>query len=198
MPVPLALAMIGALCSLAAATQWTEQWTEPALAGVHEPRPRQNVERPASVPPLPDEPPARAAAVEVEEASATRAATSGCAPDTLTFEPSGARPTAVANQRLHMLGAWLAEHPDARATVDGHADALGDPELNLTLSQRRARAVRTLLVAAGAQAEQLALRWFGAFAPLDEHRAEGAENRRVVIRVLGDTCPPLAVEPAAP
>jgi outer membrane protein OmpA-like peptidoglycan-associated protein len=95
---------------------------------------------------------------------------------------------------VHALAGWLAANPEVHAKVDGHADALGEPFGNLALSQRRARAVRWLLVAGGARSEQLTMRWFGAFHPLDDTRVESAENRRVEVGVLGARCPPDAPE----
>jgi len=45
---------------------------------------------------------------------------------------------------------YLHEFPDARVTLEGHADERGSREYNLGLGERRGNAVQSALVAAGA------------------------------------------------
>lgn len=68
-------------------------------------------------------------------------------------------------------------------TVSGHTDNVGDPAVNLRLSQQRADAVRDILVADGLAADTVQSRGFGDAEPTaDNNTAEGrAANRRVEI-----------------
>jgi outer membrane protein OmpA-like peptidoglycan-associated protein len=80
---------------------------------------------------------------------------------------------------------WLAAHPGARLTVQGHADAAG-PELhNLVLSYQRARAVAAQLAATGVGAARLSVTAAGSHEPIDGLPSAAPENRRAVVRVRG-------------
>ena len=75
-------------------------------------------------------------------------------------------------------------YPGARITVEGFADPAGSPRYNLTLSQRRANAVREYLVSQGLNGSQLRTVGYGETRlvnPGAAGSAAGAEwNRRVV------------------
>jgi outer membrane protein OmpA-like peptidoglycan-associated protein len=66
--------------------------------------------------------------------------------------------------------------------VEGHTDSIGDPKYNLWLSERRAEAVRQLLVDQhGVNPSQISAVGRGEESPVaDNHTAEGRRlNRRV-------------------
>jgi outer membrane protein OmpA-like peptidoglycan-associated protein len=71
--------------------------------------------------------------------------------------------------------------------VEGHADASGAAALNLSLSQRRAEAVRDFLVELGAEAAMIAPVGVGSNAPKNPKDPFAPENRRVEI---GRATPP--------
>lgn len=71
--------------------------------------------------------------------------------------------------------------------IEGHADASGAAAANLTLSQRRADAVRDYLVEMGADAQLLAPVGVGSNAPKNSKDPFAPENRRVEI---GRATPP--------
>ena len=50
---------------------------------------------------------------------------------------------------------WLARHPGASVTLEGHADERGTREYNVALGERRASAVRQLLALTGASGGQI-------------------------------------------
>jgi peptidoglycan-associated lipoprotein len=52
--------------------------------------------------------------------------------------------------------AWLKQNARAKLTVEGHCDERGSNEYNLALGERRAKAVKDYLVAAGIAADRLA------------------------------------------
>ncbi len=78
----------------------------------------------------------------------------------------------------------LEEHGDLRLLVEGHTDADGSDESNRTLSQDRAEAVASWLIANGIDAGRLDTIGHGESQPAgDNGTTEGkAQNRRVVFR----------------
>lgn len=63
----------------------------------------------------------------------------------------------------------------------GYSDAVGTEFDNLVLSARRARTVKTALVARGIPANQIALRAYGQSDPIDKANPNAPENRRVLV-----------------
>jgi peptidoglycan-associated lipoprotein len=57
--------------------------------------------------------------------------------------------------------AWLKAHADKKIVVEGHCDERGTAEYNLSLGDRRARAVRDLLVKAGIAADRVSVVTYG-------------------------------------
>jgi len=77
----------------------------------------------------------------------------------------------------------LVDNPGARVRLEGHADERGSREYNIGLGERRAQAVRRLLLIQGASAAQIATVSFGEERPANPDSSESAwaENRRVEI-----------------
>jgi outer membrane protein OmpA-like peptidoglycan-associated protein len=81
----------------------------------------------------------------------------------------------------------LRELPNARVTIEGHTDSQGNDEFNQALSQRRADAVRTYLLANMVLDEKrIAAIGFGESRPIaNNETAEGrAKNRRIDLRLF--------------
>ncbi len=57
--------------------------------------------------------------------------------------------------------AWLKANAGAKITIEGHADERGTNEYNLALGERRAKATRDYLVAAGVDAARIAIISYG-------------------------------------
>jgi outer membrane protein OmpA-like peptidoglycan-associated protein len=76
-------------------------------------------------------------------------------------------------------------HVNTRVTMTGHADAVGQGTLNLSLSLARAEVVRALLKKRGVNPDQLAVRGAGALEPLSPEASDAARsaNRRVSFNV---------------
>src|SRR5512139_1794290 len=79
----------------------------------------------------------------------------------------------------------LVKYPDTYITVEGHTDSTGKPEYNQRLSERRADAVRDLLIRYGVPASRLSIRGYGASNPVaDNSTPEGRQaNRRVQLEI---------------
>jgi OOP family OmpA-OmpF porin len=74
----------------------------------------------------------------------------------ILFEYNSDRPTPVGMSELARLGEALQKLPPGVYGLVGHTDAIGSPEYNLTLSVRRAAAVRAILISQyGIPAERL-------------------------------------------
>lgn len=78
---------------------------------------------------------------------------------------------------------WLARHPGANVTLEGHADERGTREYNVALGERRANSVRQLLALTGASGGQIKTISYGEERPAVEGHDESAWrfNRRVEI-----------------
>ena len=77
-------------------------------------------------------------------------------------------------------------HVATRVTLTGHADAVGQGTLNLSLSLARAEVVRALLKKRGVNPDLLAVRGAGALEPLDRRghpKPARSANRRVSFNV---------------
>jgi peptidoglycan-associated lipoprotein len=72
--------------------------------------------------------------------------------------------SAIREDQESALGAdvaWLKANPGAKLTVEGHCDERGTVEYNLGLGERRAKAVKDYLVAAGIGADRVATVSYG-------------------------------------
>lgn len=78
---------------------------------------------------------------------------------------------------------YLAGHGAATVSLEGHTDERGSREYNIALGERRAKAVRQLLLFQGASPVQLETVSFGEERPLADGHDESAwqQNRRVEI-----------------
>ena len=116
-------------------------------------------------------------------AGATTAATGGGGNGPLQdvfFDYDAATLTDEARRALAEDAAWLKGNAQARITVEGHCDERGTSEYNLALGERRAKAVRDYLVAAGIDAGRIRTISYGKerpFAP-GHDEASWKQNRR--------------------
>ena len=94
-----------------------------------------------------------------------------------------------AKRYLMTLGRFLFNNQAVweRLVVSGHADQRGDDEHNEELAERRANAVRDILLSQGVQDDRIVLRFLGSRDPTDEEDADIAlaRNRRVELYFIG-------------
>jgi len=86
---------------------------------------------------------------------------------------------------LAKMGDILAKYSDDRVRIEGHTDSSGDAQSNRALSERRALAVKTLLVSRGVQDSQIAVHGLGETKPVADNAttAGRAKNRRVELHI---------------
>lgn len=103
------------------------------------------------------------------------------------FERNSATLTDEARRTLDAQAEWLREHPDVRASLRGHADALGTREHQFALGARRAAAMKFHLAARGIGPDRFTITSFGKQRPaalgLDE--ASQKTNRRGETVLIG-------------
>lgn len=93
-----------------------------------------------------------------------------------------------AAQNLDDVIELLESEPDKQIRIEGHTDSTGSAELNLRLSEQRARAVRDALIERGIDADRLDAVGMGEDFPIATNQTEEgrARNRRVDVIVLSD------------
>lgn len=96
----------------------------------------------------------------------------------VSFYTGSANLTLGAQLQLNEVIEVMGRHPQVRVVCTGHADLPGDRQFNLTLSRRRAEAVRAYLLQSGIEPARALLNFFG------EERASttGPSDRRVEVR----------------
>ncbi|HXZ02739.1 MAG TPA: peptidoglycan-associated lipoprotein Pal [Stellaceae bacterium] len=77
---------------------------------------------------------------------------------------------------------WLKKYPNVTVTVEGHCDDRGTREYNLALGERRATAVKKMLVALGVAANRISTISYGKERPavVGDNEQAWAQNRRGV------------------
>src|SRR5277367_5971258 len=87
---------------------------------------------------------------------------------------------ADAREALGKTAEFLRNHPEVRATIEGHCDERGSTEYNLVLGDRRATAVKNYLVSLGISADRLTTTSLGKERPLcTESNEECWQKNRV-------------------
>lgn len=87
---------------------------------------------------------------------------------------------------LQTQAQYLAQYPQIRITVEGHADERGTREYNLALGERRANAAKNYLVSLGVDAGRVSTVSYGKERPvaLASNESAWARNRRAVSVVI--------------
>lgn len=91
------------------------------------------------------------------------------------------------NGRLDAIKEILKNYPNAKFSIEGHTDSIGNAKSNQKLSEARAKVVMDALVAKGVNPENLTYKGFGASKPVASNKtAKGrAENRRTEVIHVG-------------
>lgn len=96
------------------------------------------------------------------------------------------KPAAITN--LNNLAISLQKNPQTNLQVDGYTDNTGSAEYNLSLSDRRANAVKAYLMSQGVDASRLTSVGYGMTHPTANNSTEAgrAQNRRVEIGIMAN------------
>ena len=105
--------------------------------------------------------------------------------DRVFFEYDRADIAGEAQQILQRQAQWLQRYPNVTVTIEGHTDERGTREYNLALGERRAQAVKNVLVASGIPAGRISTISYGKERPEIPHSDDQsyAQNRRGVTTV---------------
>lgn len=103
----------------------------------------------------------------------------------VTFASNSAKLSSASSSVLDEMAATLKRYPDQRVEVAGHTDNKGARSYNVSLSQKRAEAVRKYLIDKGVAADKLTARGYGPDNAIADNntRAGRASNRRVELRL---------------
>ena len=106
-------------------------------------------------------------------------------PSGILFDVDKADVKPSARESIAKAAEVLVKYPDTYITVEGHTDSTGTAEYNQKLSERRADAVRNLLVRDGVPASRISIKGYGASNPVaDNSTPEGRQsNRRVQLEI---------------
>ncbi len=92
------------------------------------------------------------------------------------------------NKQLANLSGFLNKYPERTAAIEGYTDSVGSDEYNQGLSQRRADAVKTYLVAQGIDASRVTTSGKGESNPVgDNASATGRQQNRRVEVIIANT-----------
>ncbi len=105
--------------------------------------------------------------------------------DTVLFDFDSSAVNAVADQTIRDWANWMRQFPAISVVIQGHCDERGTREYNLALGDRRANAVRNVLLALGIAPDRVGTISFGKERPAVSGHDETAwaKNRRAVLTI---------------
>ncbi len=99
---------------------------------------------------------------------------------TVHFDYDKSTLPSVEREKLQGNAAWLKKNPSSKMLIEGHCDQRGSTEYNLSLGERRANAVKQMMVKMGINESRISTVSFGKEKLLanGESESEMAQNRR--------------------
>jgi len=106
--------------------------------------------------------------------------------DNVYFDQSSYLLRPESYNQLNQLVGILRSRPTLQIEISGHTDNVGDPRLNLALSENRARVITNYLITRGVPASRLTYKGYGQTQPIATNDSEEnkRKNRRVEVRIL--------------
>jgi outer membrane protein OmpA-like peptidoglycan-associated protein len=106
----------------------------------------------------------------------------------ILFEVDKAELGAQARQNLDKLAGIFQKYPDTNVLIEGHTDASGSSDHNMTLSNQRAAAVQNYLASKGVTGQRMTSKGYGEEQPVASNdTADGKRlNRRVELAVMAN------------
>jgi len=106
----------------------------------------------------------------------------------LLFKINSADLSEDAKQELKKVGGILAKYEDTQILLEGHTDDTGSDDLNMKLSERRAKAVSSYLETENIPSSRLKTKWYGESQPKYPNDSEEnrIKNRRVELAIYAN------------
>jgi outer membrane protein OmpA-like peptidoglycan-associated protein len=106
----------------------------------------------------------------------------------LMFKINSAEISEAAKNDLIAAAGVFKKYPDTYLHIEGHTDDTGTDEINMTLSEKRAKAVGDLLRSEGVESSRIKEVWYGETQPkyANDSEENRAKNRRVEIGIYAD------------
>jgi peptidoglycan-associated lipoprotein len=106
---------------------------------------------------------------------------------TINFEYDKASLSSDAKKKIQGNVAWMKANTGTRLQIEGHCDARGSIEYNLSLGERRANSVKSYMTSLGIAANRLSIISYGKEKPLSNGDSESdhVKNRRANFVPLG-------------
>jgi outer membrane protein OmpA-like peptidoglycan-associated protein len=103
----------------------------------------------------------------------------------VTFDTNSAVVRPGLHSEINRVAGVINQYPKTLIRVEGHTDSIGSEEYNMGLSNRRATAVKNLLVQRGISATRIEVVGFGETMPVASNNTEAGrqKNRRVEIKI---------------
>lgn len=110
----------------------------------------------------------------------------------VTFDTNSTEVRKGLYSEINRVAGILNQYPDTLIRVEGYTDSVGADTYNMDLSQRRANAVKTLLVQRGVAAGRIEVIGYGETMPVATNSTEAGRqmNRRVEIKIAPKTQAP--------
>jgi peptidoglycan-associated lipoprotein len=133
-------------------------------------------------PPAPAGPPGGVSSAIVPGSQQDLAATAG---DRVFFAFDRSDIDAEGRETLQKQAAWLGRYPNVAVRIEGHCDERGTREYNLALGERRANAVKNVLIAEGISPSRISTISYGKDRPIvvGSNEEAWAQNRVAITTV---------------
>jgi outer membrane protein OmpA-like peptidoglycan-associated protein len=106
----------------------------------------------------------------------------------LVFQINSAEISDAYKKDLSSAAEVFNKYPDTNILIEGHTDDTGSDEYNMTLSQKRANAVKDFFVTKGVVEDRLTAKWYGETQPKypNDSDSNRQKNRRVELGVIAN------------
>lgn len=105
----------------------------------------------------------------------------------LAFQINSASISDSYKSDLDAAASIFKKYTDTNILIEGHTDDTGSDEYNMSLSQKRAKAVSNYLVSQGVDRARLTIKWYGETQPkYPNDEANRAKNRRVELAIYAN------------
>lgn len=94
------------------------------------------------------------------------------------FAFDSSKPLAYSSPSVNYVANFLKRNPGVKLEIKGYADELGPEDYNMKLSERRAKSVHDLLIAAGIDAGRLSFKGYGEDTSVDKRSADARQLAR--------------------